>query len=100
MSVGKYSPTVSAAYAKDQDWWERNGGEDPANKGNEEYFFDRDGYDSYGYDSLGKDRAGNSEDEYLLTSEWQGDELVYTLFDDIGSRWGVGENDFPQSTVY
>lgn len=29
MSVGKYSPTVSRWYAKDQNWWNKNGHPDP-----------------------------------------------------------------------
>lgn len=97
MSVGKYSPTVSSAYHWDQGWWERNGGQDPANK-NEPYavfYFDRDGYDEYGYSVDEIDRAGNTETDYLTTSEWQDDELIYTLYDDVERDWSVDDDKFP-----
>jgi len=98
MSVGKYSPTVSAAYHKDQDWWKRNGGENPANisikKGEHAlYFYDRDGYDSYGYNVAGIDRAGHTECEYLTTAEWLNeggsDVYVYLLYETISFEWSV-----------
>ena len=100
MSIGKYSPTVSSAYAKDQGWWERNGGEDPVNKDKPYaiYCFDRDGYDSYGYNIDGIDRAGNAEDDYLGAGEWVGDdneEYVNTLYEEAEGDWGVDDNGFP-----
>ncbi len=97
MSIGKYSPTVSDAYYKDQDWWERNGGEDPANqdRGYEVYFFDRDGYDSYGYNVEGLDRAAVSEDQYLTTTEIHAGEVIHTLFEDVEREWTTDENGFP-----
>ena len=97
MSIGKYSPTVSGAYANDQDWWERNGGENPANKDKsfEEYFFDADGYDSYGYNVDGKDRADNSEDEYLDDITYDGGIPVCPLYDDAYRDWDVDKNGFP-----
>lgn len=101
MSVGKYSPTVSAAYAKDQDWWKRNGGEDPANKDREYavYFYDRDGYDSYGYNIIDVDRAGHTEYDYLTTAEWQdeggSDVYVHTLYDEVSRDWTINDEGFP-----
>lgn len=68
MSIGKYSPTIVNTY-NDSDY-----GDDG---------YDQEGYDMYGYNSDGYDRAGHTEDEYLLTSKHIGDELVYTLFEEI-----------------
>lgn len=57
---GKYSPTVSAAYQVDQEWWRNY-----CKSGTEEYpQYDPEGYDSYGYDKDDRDRAGNYEYEY------------------------------------
>lgn len=53
--IGKYSPTVSAAYDKDQDWFEKIAGDK---------MFDPDGYDIYGYNRDGIDRARVHELEY------------------------------------
>ena len=59
---GKYSPTVSAAYTADQEWWYKYSG---ANRPSETYVqFDPEGYDSYGYDKNDVDRAGNHESVY------------------------------------
>lgn len=100
MSVGKYSPTVSAAYANDQKWWERNGGENPSNLGKPSnvYFYDRDGYDSYGYDVSEIDRAGYTEMEYLGVSEWDPEtqEHNHTLYDLVYDQWIVNEDGFPK----
>ncbi len=97
MSTGKYSPTVSAAYSNDQDWWERNGGEDPENsdKPYEVVYFDRDGYDSYGYNVKGVDRAGYDEEHYLLASVIHDGDVVYELFNSVWSDWGVNDEGFP-----
>ena len=54
MSVGKYSPTVAAAYHDNQGWWDQH-------CENEGDLYDRDGYDEYGYDEHGRDRAGYLE---------------------------------------
>ena len=55
MGVGKYSPTVSAAYGADQEWHRK--------LRTEETCCDDEGYDSYGYHELtGFDRAGNHRD--------------------------------------
>lgn len=55
---GKYSPTVSAAYAADQTWHEKLLA--PGN-----CVYDIDGFDSYGYDKADVDRAGNNEYDYI-----------------------------------
>ena len=52
---GKYSPTVTCAYMKDQKWFDKYMGDD---------YYDPEGYDQYGYDRNDKDRAGNYEYEY------------------------------------
>jgi hypothetical protein len=78
MSCGKYSPTVSASYAKDQDWFERHclPGE----------WYDIEGYDCYGYNTNGIDRAGYREDDYLL-SEWVDDVYCYSLYEKINYKY-------------
>jgi hypothetical protein len=65
MSCGKYSPTVTYWYSKDQQWWKKNGGDAPG----PEFLYDYDGYDSYGYNEDGRDRAGHHEDDYLFDED-------------------------------
>jgi hypothetical protein len=82
MGVGKYSPTVTAAYAADQDWHDKlcDDGE----------WIDRDGYDSYGYHrDSGKDRAGYTELDYMASGQWDDDlsDFVYPLDDDVSRDW-------------
>jgi hypothetical protein len=89
MSVGKYSPTVSASYARDQKWWKRNGGGyDNGNDPNTEN--DNDGYDSYGYSGNcgdGPDRAGYTEEQYLTGGTHVGDDYQYPLYDSVDQEW-------------
>ena len=93
MSCGKYSPTISASYAFDQKWWERNGG-GYGNGKNPDSDNDDDGYDSYGYaNGNGPDRAGRHEDDYL-SGEWipafdddSEDYYHYPLYEDVSSEW-------------
>ncbi len=102
MSVGKYSPTVSYSYSRDQSWWERNGG-GYGNGKNPECDNDDDGFDRYGYSGevgTGPDRAGHDENEYLDARGWcdmEGDyHYEYELYDDISSEWGrrlIGDPD-------
>ena len=54
---GKYSPTVSAAYQKDQQWHRNYMAADG-------FLYDPEGYDSYGYNEDDVDRAGNQECAY------------------------------------
>jgi hypothetical protein len=63
---GKYSPTVTAAYMKDQDWWRKYTGENEVTY----HQYDPEGYDSYGYDKNDVDRAGNSEHVYYEDNEF------------------------------
>ena len=52
---GKYSPTVNAAYQKNQNWFNTYSGG---------AVYDPEGYDLYGYNIHDEDRAGNKEDSY------------------------------------
>ena len=74
----KYSPTVSVAYQKDQNWFEKYAGENP---------YDLDGYDPYGYDYKGVDRAGKTEYDYQQICECCGQEHD-NLFWSIRDCWG------------
>jgi len=83
---GKYSPTVSTAYAKDQDWWKRYSGQTDTQWNQ----YDPDGYDSYGYNNDDMDRAGNYEHEYYCDDEegddyWSGTNYKYEHALDV---WG------------
>jgi len=80
MGVGKYSPTVSMAYAMDQKWHDK--------LQTEETWYDDEGYDSYGYhkDTL-KDRAGWTEWDYLGAYHRVNDEIWHYLYEDVGSEW-------------
>lgn len=88
MGVAKYSPTVGASYARDQQWWKRNGGGygNGRNPGAEE---DDDGFDSYGYSDggSGPDRAGHTEEQYG-DAEWEdGREPHYVLYERVSDEW-------------
>jgi hypothetical protein len=63
MARGKYSPTVSKAYMKDQKWWTKYAYTE--HTGDDFVQYDPEGYDSYGYNSEDYDRAGNHENDYL-----------------------------------
>lgn len=77
MATGKYSPTVSGWYAKDKEWFKKNGG-DFGNGKQPNSFYDDDGYDSYGYNENDIDRAGINENDYICNEE---------LFEDISIYW-------------
>lgn len=79
MSTGKYSPTVTASYFIDQDWWEKN--TDP------DQLYDRDGYNEYGYNADGQDRAGHTEEDYLTIAEWVDDEYTYILYEKVSFEY-------------
>ena len=85
MGVGKYSPTVSYWYRKDQKWHEKHCETDA--------WVDRDGYDSYGYHQETElDRAGYAEWDYLRDGKWiapgtEWEEYVYELYADVSSDW-------------
>jgi hypothetical protein len=95
MSVGKYSPTVSRWYAKDQNWWAKNGG-GRGNGINPECYDDDEGFDSYGYSENGEgpDRAGNTESEYLCGGEWDEDDYRHPLYDSVSDEWWMGKQKY------
>jgi hypothetical protein len=70
---GKYSPTVTAAYMKDQEWWDKYANPTPRVY----YPYDPEGYDSYGYNCDEVDRAGNSECDYYPNDNEYGDNFAY-----------------------
>lgn len=80
---GKYSPTVSAAYQADQDWFihycihEINSSEYAQ--------YDPEGYDSYGYNADDVDRAGNPEYSYYYSDD-NGDGNI--AYDNARDDWG------------
>ena len=80
MARGKYSPTVTIAYMKDQLWWcsYANGPKGEYNQ------YDPEGYDSYGYNNNDIDRAGNHEFDYMSNNEF-GDNDAYS---DALAAWG------------
>jgi len=88
---GKYSPTVSAAYMKDQNWFRKFCGLAPY--GDTIYSpFDPEGYDSYGYDKNDIDRAGNQEHEYYCNDAADSgldDNYDFNFsYDDAIGQWG------------
>lgn len=87
MGIGKYSPTVSTSYRKDQAWYEKNGG-GFGNGKNPDSDYDDDGYDAYGYNADDRDRAGHHENDYAASSQWDGDSAYYPLHEDVQSEWG------------
>ena len=90
MSVGKYSPTVSYSYQKDQNWFEKNGG-GYGNGKNPDVEHDDEGYDSYGYSEQygdGVDRAGYTEYTYLEGNyDVEYDEYTHDTYDYVKSNW-------------
>ena len=83
---GKYSPTVSRAYMKDQEWWRKYAGTDQPDV----YVgYDPEGYDSYGYDKNDMDRAGNYEHDYYHNDAIYGDDEDYNwAYDATYDNWG------------
>jgi hypothetical protein len=81
---GKYSPTVTAAYMKDQEWWHKYSREAEAWT-----LYDPEGFDSYGYDKNDVDRAGNEESEYYHNDgDYDLDEDYNWKYDSALSDWG------------
>lgn len=79
---GKYSPTVSAAYQADQDWFRKFCQLAP--HGTVVYSpYDPDGYDSYGYDKNDQDRAGNHESDYYGDNDFGSNDA----YDDALNVW-------------
>lgn len=86
MARGKYSPTVNAAYAADQNWFKKFCNLAP--HGDQVYSpFDPEGFDSYGYNKDDEDRAGNNE--YLYLSNDGGDDNDYNnAYEAACDAWG------------
>lgn len=84
---GKYSPTVTAAYMKDQDWWHKYV---YASKSIDEFIqYDPEGYDSYGYDKNDVDRAGNHEFDYCINDCPHPEYADYNIaYEDADRAWG------------
>lgn len=84
---GKYSPTVSRAYMKDQEWWTKYA---YAGKTSDEFVqYDPEGYDSYGYDKDDVDRAGNNEYVYYRNDCPHPEHADYNIAYDVASdAWG------------
>lgn len=83
MARGKYSPTVSAAYAADQGWWQKYRVE-----GETYQAYDPEGYDSYGYNEDCIDRAGNHENDYLHNDgDYDLDEDYNDAYNDAYRSW-------------
>jgi len=81
---GKYSPTVSAAYRKDQEWWRRY-----SREAEEWTQYDPEGFDSYGYDEHDYDRAGNQESTYYSNdAPWDSDDDYNYAYDAALDDWG------------
>jgi hypothetical protein len=87
---GKYSPTVSNAYAADQNWWVPVA--TPVDCNGEVLMldgqYDAEGYDSYGYNKDDVDRAGNQEHVYY--GDWvDGYDYAADLYEDLVGRWNL-----------
>lgn len=79
---GKYSPTVSFAYMKDQKWFSKYSNGDT-------FGYDPEGFDSYGYDKNEVDRAGNNESDYYHNDgDYDLDQDFNNAYDQASSDWG------------
>jgi hypothetical protein len=98
MSVGKYSPTVSRWYAKDQDWWKKNGG-GFGNGIDPKSYDDDEGYDSYGYSDNGdgEDRAGYSESDYGM--DYDEDSDMYPTYERVSAEWWAGKQKYKNQVL-
>jgi len=84
---GKYSPTVTRAYMKDQEWWTKYA---YANVTGDEFVqYDPEGFDSYGYNKDNKDRAGNDEYDYIHNDgDYDRGEDYNFAYDHASDDWG------------
>ena len=81
MARGKYSPTVKAAYAGDQEWFTKYRDQNS--------LYDPDGFDSYGYNAADMDRAGYHENDYLSSDAPDfSDEDYNWAYDNTFDAWG------------
>lgn len=87
---GKYSPTVTAAYQKDQKWFINYCFHDINSSEYAEY--DPEGYDGYGYNKDNVDRAGNDEFDYLhndlLDEDFHTNEDYNWRYESALGAWG------------
>lgn len=84
---GKYSPTVTRAYMKDQEWWTKYAYAGVT--GDEFVQYDPDGYDSYGYNKDDIDRAGNHEYDYMHNDgDYDRDEDYNNAYYAASDDWG------------
>jgi hypothetical protein len=82
---GKYSPTVSAAYYKDQQWWDNYRVDTPGKYQS----YDPEGFDSYGYNANDIDRAGNHENDYIPNNSlhWEDGDDYNNAYEDAYDAW-------------
>jgi hypothetical protein len=83
---GKYSPTVTVAYMRDQEWHCKYVASGDSTSGR-----DPGGYDSYGYDDKDVDRAGNNESDYYMNDapNYYDNVLDYNIAYDLArDAWG------------
>lgn len=84
---GKYSPTVTAAYMRDQKWWYKYSGADLPSETYVQY--DPEGFDSYGYNKDDVDRAGNHEYVYMMNdAPLDSDDDYNWAYDSALDDWG------------
>ncbi len=85
---GKYSPTVTAAYIEDQEWFIQY--RDSISRDENAYLhYDPDGFDSYGYNKDDVDRAGIHENNYAHNDGDYDKDEDYNIAYDNGLRyWG------------
>ena len=89
MARGKYSPTVTAAYMKDQEWFTKYAATKQLTNKDFWMEYDPEGFDSYGYDENEVDRAGNSEHVYLYSDAPGFSEEDYNwAYDNALREWG------------
>ena len=79
---GKYSPTVSAAYMKDQSWHRKFMAADG-------FLYDPEGFDSYGYNKDDVDRAGNAESAY-----YHNDAMDHGIDDDYNYAYDIAYDEW------
>lgn len=85
---GKYSPTVSAAYRADQEWFTKFAATKQVTNRDFWTQYDPEGYDSYGYDENEVDRAGNEEHVYYANDGYDFDEDWNYAYNNTLDEWG------------
>lgn len=87
---GKYSPTVTLAYMKDQNWWHKYFATKQPTDVDFMSQYDPDGFDRYGYDKNVVDRAGNNENDYIVndSARFGYEDDWNDAYDDALDAWG------------